>query len=263
MQESPLDNPPNSSDDIEVIWFILKVAAWVIGGIVTVVIPAISTVFAWWVKRDAQKQKQQADRDREAHERLVAEQESKRKIELQSYERRAEQQESFYSKLMEELATLRNENRDLRRSLDTIKIQMTDLKNKISYYENNPMTQDAQKILERLFDEGMLYPAWLRDVDNDKWYLNSSYCKKFHVIRKEFWKGINIYGQYDGDDALEYAQNDLNVLQNNTAVEFIENIRVRVLDPNCEEKITAKFRKTPMRIGDRNFIFGQMISEEV
>ena len=68
-----------------------------------------------------------------------------------------------------------------------------------------------------------------------------------------------IVGLCDSDDAITYVKHDLDVIDSLTSIEFTERVRREIMNPKCEDYIEGRFRKTPIFIGDRPYVIGQML----
>ena len=173
----------------------------------------------------------------------------------------ATQQTSFYEQLLTEVQSLRNQNLELQKQILTLQDEVRDLRNKLEQYEENPALSHARSLMENIFNAGFSNPAWLHDVASNRWYLNDSYCTRFSIKRLGFWTPVNLLGRYDKEDALKYVRNDLDVIQTGVSITFTERVRVRIMDPRCDEYFEALFRKTPIIVEDHPYVLGEMLEE--
>lgn len=213
-------------------WLALASTEW--GAII---VASLSAAFAAWVKY-AQWKGEHDDReeDRDTHQRV-----------------------EFYSQLVNECKQLRNDNQVMRAKLSELETAVDQLRRELEFYERNHLAQEAREMIAALFDVGMPRPAWLHDLASNQWYLNEAYSRAFNVPRRSFWHGINIFGRYDVDDAIRYASHDQQVVDTGTTIEFRERMRRDILNPECEEVVVGRFRKTPIVINDRPYVFGQLL----
>lgn len=173
-----------------------------------------------------------------------------------------QQRTEFYAQIMAECQSQRALIVNLNKQVTSLQNEVHLLREKLEFYEENPATQQSRQLLESIFSSPALGPAWIHDLGNNRWYLNDQYCNQFNVIRKGgFWTPVNILGRYKADDALSYVKNDMEVIETNATIEFTETAKRRIMDPNCSETFTAKYRKHPIRLGDDLFVFGQLLEE--
>ena len=172
-----------------------------------------------------------------------------------------EQQVQFYAQVLAECKDLRNGNQELQKQVLTLQNEVHKLREQLEFYEQNHLANESRDMLESIFNDFLQRPAWIHDLSANKWYLNDAYCKMFSIKRKTFWTPINIFGRYDAADAVKYSSNDMQVVEAGTTIEFTERIRVRIMEPRCDEFITAKFQKTPLIINSRPYVAGKMLEQ--
>lgn len=181
------------------------------------------------------------------------------KIQLAIESSRVEQQLQFYATVISECEKLRLSNQDLQKQVMTLQSEVHKLREQLEFYEENHLASEARDMLSSVFNDFIQRPAWIHDVANNKWYLNDAYCREFSVDRKTFWSPVNIFGRYDIESAIQYASNDMKVVESGTTITFEESIRRRIMDPKCDEYLVAKFQKTPFVINSRPYVVGKML----
>ena len=186
---------------------------------------------------------------------------SKFDAQVKSDAAKQEQQVQFYATVIAECQKLRESNSELQRQITDLQSEVHRLREQLEFYEENHLATEAREMLERVFDQATMEPSWIRDVANNKWYLNDAYCRTFGIKRQSFWTPVNILGRYEIEDVLKYATNDMMVIETGTMVEFKERVRKRIMDPRCNEFILGRFSKTPFTINDRPYIVGRLIEE--
>lgn len=253
MQDSPvLAPPPTLSGDDSDNW---QIAYWVIGILVTVGSPLIS---AWWAARRKRAEEAAEVQRTLAEERAKLEASERERI-AQHYARESEQQVKFYDTLMQEVQALRSENVELKNEIRACKAEVKKLEERLEYYERNPANAYARQLFAAVMD-AFDRPVWLHDLANNNWYLNWAYCQQFGVTsRKDFWEPINLFGLYHTEDIAGYAENDMRVVKTNTSLEFTERVRKHIMNPECEDYINGRFRKSPVVIGEQPFVMGELL----
>lgn len=186
---------------------------------------------------------------------------AKHRRNIQATETQQEQLLQFYKDLTQECQSLRKSNTDLMLRVSELQSEVHKLREQLEYYEDNHLAVEARDMLSNIFNYGFKSPAWIHDVGNNRWYVNDPYCRQFSVDRPSFWHPVNIFGLYKPDDVRDYIRHDFQVLDCGVPIVFSESVRKRVMDPECEESIVAEFKKTPIVIGDRQYIFGCMLSK--
>jgi len=174
------------------------------------------------------------------------------------YESLRKQQNDTFTYLSETLKTYVLQISALQQQITDLRAEVYAVKEKLEYYEENPAASHARDILKEVLNQAISEVTWLFDPSSNHWYLSKSYCEKFHVIYRDFWQPVNIYGMYDQTDVLQYTANDMAVLASGTSQEFIERVRVRITDPKGTEFILCNIRKTPITVGGNMYVFGQL-----
>jgi len=173
---------------------------------------------------------------------------------------KTDQQNKFYTEILSEYQELRKCNITLQEQITSLQSEVRELRKQISFYEENALVSESREMLECIFNHSMAVPAWIHDITGNKWYLNDEYCKTFSVSRPSFWYPVNIFGQYDTEDALSYLSNDLKIVEMGTAYEIEERVRKQVLNPKSKDYIIGLFRKTPIMVKGRPYIVGKMLN---
>jgi hypothetical protein len=168
---------------------------------------------------------------------------------------------NFYNQLLVECQSLRTCNMELQNKLASVSVRMNDLQAQLQFYEDNTLLTESRDMLANIFEKFVDAAAWIHDVSSNKWYLNEKYCVTFHVKRVSFWTPVNILGQYDAADVIDYMKNDLAVIETGTMMECVERVRVRIMDPHCDDYMHYKIRKTPFFINNRPYIVGSVVAQ--
>lgn len=206
----------------------------------------ITAFFAWMTSNSNINFKRNKDSDK-----------ARQEIELSKYE----QQNNFYTSIISECEKLREGNVSLQSQIYKLQEEVHKLRDQLEFYERNHLASEAREMLEKIFNNFLTAPSWIHDISNNIWYLNDSYCSMFDIKRKSFWTPVNIFGRYDIKTAIDYHSNDLKVVEAGATVEFIESVRVSVMNPKCEDFIDIKIQKTPIIINERPYVIGKMLEQ--
>jgi uncharacterized membrane-anchored protein YhcB (DUF1043 family) len=222
------------------------------------IISVLATLIAGYLALAVKKAETRHRDDLAAQEKQKAIELEKLKLKFDTEERENKVKTEFYDNLIRDYEAVRNRCYELEQMVRNHESKIKELQGELAFFKNNALAIEARNILEEVmlcFEDA----AWIHDIGANKWYLNEHYCNRFGIKRDNFWTPINILAHYDEQDALAYLVHDQQVLAAGIPFEFEEKTRVKILDPNCEDYITCRYRKVPFKIGKNNYVFGKLL----
>ena len=170
------------------------------------------------------------------------------------------QQFKFYEQMLAECNALRAECTTLRLELGKCQRELDDLRSKLEFFEDNKLASQARAMMALVAND-LDNPMWIHVIGDNKWYLNDAYCAMFSVERKNFWTPVNLFARFRPEEVLEYIAHDLHVVEAGVPLTFEENVRTRIMDPNCEDFCKLWFRKSPITIGETKYVLGSLVEK--
>lgn len=133
--------------------------------------------------------------------------------------KKREGQLDFFEKMLADGTSLREtilqingHNLKLQAEIDAVREELQEVKDRLIDCEKLRLDYDFQYIVYNIFNYITL-PAWLCDVQDNKWYVNDVYAKHFKINRQGFWTPINIMALFDEDLSAEYMANNMKAIQ--------------------------------------------------
>ena len=243
------------------------------GSIVSDWMPTILSLIAtavagWFARRSVILEKQHEQKlanQQRAHEQKLANQTrtlelQMKKLELEASTRKEEDQQrrDWINGVLEDSRTNREKVLTCEHEIRLLTGQVASLKAELTFYRQNAVALDAQDVLQHVM-EFFEAPAWLHAVGELKWYVNDHFCDYFNVQRRNFWSAINLITLSDEATGSQIIAQDLEIVDSGSMIETVEERCKYLGDPNNDTRVRVKLRKTPVRIGEKNYVLGQVL----
>lgn len=169
-----------------------------------------------------------------------------------------DQKNKFYDTLVTEYNSLRTLYNEQQASILILQNEILVLKQELKFYTENRLASESREILKQIMDADTR-PFWIHDLGNNKWYTNRAFSNLFSIRKGDFWAPLNPFARYKDLETATYLLNELNIVATNTTVTTEEIYNTDILNPNSAYKMRVLVEKTPIKVGDNNYVAAKII----
>lgn len=146
--------------------------------------------------------------------------------------------------------------------INSLRIKIVRLEDEVAQLKATKVHRDAKELIAIMMNSKP-WPSWIQDMENRLWYLNDAYCKKFGIIRKDFWTPVNILAQYPAKTVSVYIANDMKVLESNTTMHFRERVPQKILFPEGPNNPAKYYNvvKYPTPVNGSKYMMGDLFED--